>query len=68
MSYLYGMENKLKVILDQRGIKYGWLAEQVGVSRNTVTALINGSCPNLKLAYKIADALNLSVYDIWPHS
>ena len=62
------MENKLKVILDDRGIKYGWLAEQVGVSRNTITALINGSCPHLDLAYKIAAALNLMVYDIWSHS
>ena len=60
------MDNKLKVILDSRGIKYGWLAEQVGISRNTVTNLMDGSCPNLRLAYKIAKLLNLSVYDIWP--
>lgn len=60
------MENRLKEILDARGIKYGWLAEQAGVSRNTVTSLINGSCPRLDLAYRVAAALGLSVYDIWP--
>ena len=59
------MENKLKVILDSRGIKYGWLAEQVGISRNTITDLMKGQTPSLSLAYRIADVLGLSVYDIW---
>ena len=65
MSYYTNMENKLKVILDQRGIKYGWLAEQVGVRRNTITDLMKGQTPSLSLAYRIADCLGLSVYDIW---
>ena len=60
------MENNLKQILDSRGIKYGWLAEQVGVRRNTITDLIKGQTPHLDLAYTIADKLNLTVYDIWP--
>lgn len=60
------MENRLKEILDQRGIKYKWLANQANVDRNTITNLINGSCPRLDLAYRIAKTLDLSVYDIWP--
>ncbi len=60
------MENRLKEILDDRGIKYGWLADQVEISRNTVTELMKGARPHLDLAYRIADALGLSVYDIWP--
>jgi DNA-binding XRE family transcriptional regulator len=62
------MKNRLKEILDARGIKYGWLAEQVGVNRNTIKNLMDGACPRLDLAYKIAAALGLSAYDIWPHS
>lgn len=60
------MENNLRKILDSRGIKYGWLAERVEVRRNTITDLMKGQTPHLDLAYKIADALGLSVYDIWP--
>ena len=68
VSYYTNMENKLKVILDSRGIKYGWLAEQVGVNRGTIKNLMDGACPSLSLAYKIASTLNLTVYEIWPHS
>lgn len=60
------MDNNLKQILDERGIKYGWLAEQVGVRRNTISDLMRGANPHLDLAYKIAKTLGLSVYDIWP--
>lgn len=60
------MENRLQEILDKRGLKKGWLAERAEVHRNTITALIRGVTPGLDLAYKIADILNVSVYDIWP--
>lgn len=60
------MENNLQKILDEQGRKYGWLAEQVGINRNTVTNLINGAEPKLKVAYRIAKVLGVSIYDIWP--
>lgn len=60
------MDNKLKRILDERGIKYSWLAREVGVSRNTITNIFKGSTPGIDLAYAIAKKLDLSVYDIWP--
>ena len=60
------MENNLKTILDNRGIKYVWLADQAGVNRNTIYNLIQGSEPRLRLAYRIAKILDLTVYDIWP--
>ncbi len=60
------IKNNLKEILDSRGIKYAWLAEQANISRNTVSSLIKGSEPKLTLAYRIAKILNLNVSDIWP--
>jgi putative transcriptional regulator len=60
------LENRLKDILVRRGIKQVWLAEKAGVNRNTITNLVNGSEPKLSLAYKVAEALGMTVYDIWP--
>lgn len=60
------MDNNLKAILDEQGIMVSWLAKQVGVHRNTITRTMEGSIPHLDLAYRIAKALNKSVYDIWP--
>lgn len=48
------MRNRLKEVLDERGIKQNWLAAKCEVSRNTITNIINGSTPSLDLAYKIA--------------
>lgn len=60
------MENRLQEILDSRGIKKLWLAKQLEVNRNTITSLIKGAEPKLTLAYKTAEVLGLTVYDIWP--
>ncbi len=59
------MDNRLEEILNEKGIKKTWLAEKVGINRNTITNIINGSTPSLALAHKIAKALGLSMYDIW---
>ncbi len=52
------LENRLQQILDEKGIKKGWLAKQVGISRNTVTNLINGAIPRLDLAFKIDEHID----------
>ncbi|WP_068672261.1 helix-turn-helix transcriptional regulator [Oceanobacillus sp. Castelsardo] len=58
------MECRLKELLDGRTI--AWLSDKTGVHRNTITSYIRGTAPQLDKAYLIADALNKSVYDIWP--
>jgi DNA-binding XRE family transcriptional regulator len=60
------MQCNLECILKEKGIKKGWLAEQVAVSRNTITAICRGTDPHLSLAYKISKTLNVPVQEIWP--
>jgi putative transcriptional regulator len=57
---------RLGEILKERGIKKGWLADQVGVSNNTVGDWINkGRVPELEVAYRVAEVLDLNVMEIW---
>ncbi|MEU6723398.1 helix-turn-helix transcriptional regulator [Nonomuraea wenchangensis] len=49
------MKNALKDLREERGLSQGALAEQLGVSRQTVNALENGRYdPSLPLAFTIA--------------
>lgn len=64
--------NKLKRILAARKKSFIYpsslstLAYEAEVNKNTVVNLSDGMYfPKLDTAYKIARALNLSVYDIW---
>jgi lambda repressor-like predicted transcriptional regulator len=59
------MNSKLKDIIEERGIKITWLSDRSGVSRNTIHTYINGGIPALDKAYAIANALGLSVNEIW---
>jgi DNA-binding XRE family transcriptional regulator len=60
------MKCNLEYILGTQGRKKGWLAEQVAVSRNTITAICRGTDPHLSLAYRISKTLNVPVQEIWP--
>lgn len=64
--------NRLKEILLQRKLaklypsSYASLAVCSNVSKNTIVFLARGDYfPKLDTAYKIARALNCTVYDIW---
>ena len=60
------VKNRLKKILDERGIKQTWLAEKVDVSRQTISNLINDRFnPSLELAFKICKVLNLTLDDVF---
>lgn len=60
------VKNKLKEIIDERGIKQVWLAEQVGISYKTLSNIIGGRYnTSLEVALKIADILNVKVDDIF---
>ncbi|EKN66050.1 hypothetical protein BABA_17442 [Neobacillus bataviensis LMG 21833] len=59
------MKSYLKEIIEERGIKITWLSEKSGISRNTIHTYLNGGIPALDKAYAIANALGLSVKEIW---
>lgn len=57
---------RLKDILDERGIKQKWLIEKTGISQSAMSRIVNGtSLPTLEAAYKIAQALDVHIEDIW---
>ena len=58
----------LKNILQSRGLKQSWLAEQIGVSSEIMSRLCNGkTLPSLRLAQKIALFLDVRIDEIWPY-
>lgn len=60
------VKNKLKTILDDRGIKQTWLAEKVGVNKSTISNIINNRyATTIDLAFRIADILNLELTEIF---
>ncbi len=57
--------NRIKEILDEKGIKQTWLAEQLGKSFNMVNAYAqNRSQPSVETLYQIAEILQVSVKDL----
>ncbi len=57
--------NRIKEVLDEKGIKQTWLAEQLGKSFNMVNAYAqNRSQPSVETLYQIAEILRVSVRDL----
>ena len=57
--------NRIKEVLDERGIKQIWLAEQLGKSFNMVNSYVqNRRQPSLEVLYKIAKILNVDVKEL----
>ena len=60
------VKNRLKVILDERGIKRDWMADKVGISYKTLSNLTqNKYNTSLAVALKIAYILKLPVDKIF---
>lgn len=60
------MNNRLEEIRKRRGIKQEELADQLEVSRQTISSLENGRYnPSILLAFKIARFFNMSIEDIF---
>ena len=60
------MNNRLKVLRAERDWSQADLADQLGVSRQTVNALETGRYdPSLPLAFKIARTFVLAIEDIF---
>ncbi|WP_035350308.1 helix-turn-helix transcriptional regulator [Fictibacillus gelatini] len=57
---------KLDELIKERGLKKGFIAEQAGISKTTLSVLISGrSLPTLTVAFKIAKVLGLKIEEIW---
>ena len=57
--------NRIKEVLEQKGIKQIWLAEQLGKSYNMVHSYAqNKRQPSLEDLYKIAEILNVEVKEL----
>ena len=57
--------NRIKEVLEEKGIKQKWLAEKLGKSYNMVNSYVqNRQQPRLEVLYKIAEILNVEVKDL----
>ena len=57
--------NRIKEVLQQKGIKQTWLSEKLGKSFNTVNSYVqNRQQPSLKTLYVIAEILDVEIKDL----
>jgi transcriptional regulator with XRE-family HTH domain len=57
--------NRIKEVLDEKGIKQIWLAEQLGKSYNMVNGYVqNRQQPRLEVLFDIARILDVEVKDL----
>lgn len=57
--------NRIKEVLEQKGIKQTWLAEKLGKSYNMVNAYVqNRQQPRLETLMEIANILDVDVKDL----
>jgi len=57
--------NRIKEVLDERGIKQTWLSEKIGKSYNMVNSYCqNRRQPSLLVLYKVAKVLKVDVKDL----
>ncbi|WP_020570452.1 helix-turn-helix transcriptional regulator [Neolewinella persica] len=54
--------NRIKEVLDEKGIKYKWLAEKLDTSPQTVSRwCLNRMQPRVEMLYRIAGVLGVGV-------
>lgn len=57
--------NRIKEVLEQKGIKQTWLSEKLGKSFNTVNSYVqNRQQPSLKTLYLISEILDVEIKDL----
>ena len=57
--------NRIKEVLEEKGIKQKWLAEQLGKSYNMVNSYIqNRQQPRIEILFDIARILNVEAKDL----
>ena len=57
--------NRIKEIIEEKGIKQVWLAEQLGKSYNIVNGYVqNRNQPTFEVLYKIAEILQVDAKEL----
>ena len=57
--------NRIKEVLDEKGIKQTWLAEKMGKSFSSINAYAcNRKQPSLEFLYKIAETLQVDIKEL----
>lgn len=57
--------NRIKEVLEERGVKQVWLAEQLGKSFNTINGYVqNRKQPSLETLYEIASILHVDAKEL----
>jgi len=57
--------NRIKLVLEEKGIKQTWLAEKLGKSYNMVNSYVqNRTQPSLEVLFKIAEILEMDVKNL----
>lgn len=57
--------NRIKEVLEEKGIKQTWLAEQLGKSYNMVNGYVqNRQQPRIEVLYEIAKILGVSAKEL----
>ena len=57
--------NRIKEVLEEKGIKQRWLAQKLGKSYNMVNSYVqNRKQPRLEVLYKIAEILQVNAKDL----
>ena len=60
-----GSMNRIKIVLDEKGIKQTWLANQIGKSFNTVNGYVqNRQQPRMEILFQIARILEVDPKDL----
>lgn len=59
------VRNKIKLVLERKGIKQTWLADKLGKSFNMVNSYVqNRTQPNLDTLYQIASILDVDINEL----
>ena len=57
--------NRIKEVLEEKGMKQVWLADKLGKRRNIVNGYVQyRSQPSIEVLYKIAEILNVKPKDL----
>jgi len=57
--------NRIKAVLEEKGVKQTWLSEKIGKSYNMVNSYAqNRRQPSLEILNKIAEVLNIDIKDL----
>jgi putative transcriptional regulator len=62
---IYTEMNRIKEVLEEKGIKQKWLADKLGKSYNMVNGYVqNRQQPRLEVLYEIANILEIEVREL----